>query len=124
MLILEDRPRILHPSECTRIAVQRLVELQKGSVDIDGTILSSSAPKEPGKFTKKVIATRSINNMGGGEREIIITWPMLMNISLSLMLVPLLSKRDRNRVAGRTSGSGGFCYIHFKMSFAAVLVEG
>ena len=41
------------------------------------------------------------------------TWPMLMNIWLSLMLVALLSKRDRNRVAGRTSGSGGV-YIHVR----------
>ena len=34
-----------------------------------------------------------------------------MNIWLSLMLVALLSKRDMNRVAGRTSRFGGVCYI-------------
>jgi hypothetical protein len=45
-------------------------------------------------------------------REKKYTWPMLMNIWLSLMLVALLSKRDRNRVAGRTLGSGGVCYMH------------
>ena len=40
---------------------------------------------------------------------------MLMNNWLSLMLVALLSKRDRNRVAGRTWGSGGVCvYITCK----------
>ena len=34
---------------------------------------------------------------------------MLINIWLSLMLVALLSKRDRNRVAGRTLKFGGVC---------------
>ena len=47
---------------------------------------------------------------------------MLMNISLSLMLVALLSKRDKNRVAERTWGSGGVCYIHVRTAFAIVLM--
>jgi hypothetical protein len=39
-VILEDQPTFLHPSECIQTAVQRLAELQKGTVHIDGTILS------------------------------------------------------------------------------------
>ena len=61
----------------------------------------------------------------GGEREKKkYTWPMLMNSWLSLMLVALLSKRDRNRVGGRTLGSGGVCYKHVRWSFVTVLVKG
>ena len=41
-----------------------------------------------------------------------------MNIWLSLMFVALLSKRDRNRVAGRTWGSGGNCVTTCKTVFA------
>lgn len=41
MLILEDRPMFLHPSECIQTAVQRPAELQKGTVGTDGTILSN-----------------------------------------------------------------------------------
>ena len=52
--------------------MQRLAELQKGIVDIDGTILSNQAPKEPGKSHKKK-KRRNVNikknNMGGGERK-------------------------------------------------------
>ena len=51
------------------------------------------------------------------------TCPMLMNIWLSLMLVALLSKRDRNRVWGRRS-VGGVCYINVRRFFDTVLVNG
>jgi hypothetical protein len=46
--------------------VQRHAELQKGIVDIDGTILSNQAPKEPGEITQK---KNRRNVMGGGERK-------------------------------------------------------
>ena len=121
---MEGRPTTLHLSGCIRTTVRRLVELRKGTVDTDGTILSNQVPKEPGKSQKGITIRRSINNMGGLRgREKKITWPMLMNIWLSLMFVALLSKRDRNRVAGRTWGSGGNCVTTFKTVFAIEVIS-